>query len=377
MLKWIFDSFYDPAGHFTAIRVFQYITFRAALSAVLGFGLCILAMPAVIGWCRRSLFRAATKEDVPFHAQKAGTPTLGGAVVVASTLAATLLCGDLTNRFVQMIVLVLVGLGSVGFLDDLLKAVRNEEGLFGRYKLFFQFLISAVIVIWVCQSTIDYRMLWMPREMSEPIQKSFQSKLTVPLFKNVFLDLGVWYIPLAIVTIVGASNAVNLTDGLDGLAGGLSIFSIAAYATLAYLCGHAAFSQYLQVVNVVGAGEITVILAAMLGGLLGFLWYNAPPAEIFLGDTGALTIGGLLGTVAILIKQELLLLLVGAVFVAETLSVILQVLSFKLRHKRIFLMSPLHHHFELSGWAESKIVIRFWILGIVSALMTLATLKLR
>lgn len=373
MLKWIFDTFYDPAGPYTVIRVFQYITFRSVISAVMGFGLSILCMPAVIRWCKASLFRAATKEDVPFHSQKAGTPTLGGAVIVVSTLAATLLCADLSNRFVQMILVVTVGLGLVGFLDDLLKAVRNEDGLFGRYKLLFQFLIATVIVVWVYRSGIEYRLLW----VSEDVRTGLQSTLAIPFFKNIFLDLGVWYIPLGIVMIVGASNAVNLTDGLDSLAGGLSLFSVACYAALAYLGGHFFFSRYLQVINVVGSGEITVILAAMMGGLLGFLWYNAPPAEIFLGDTGSLSIGGLLGTVAILIKQELLLLFVGSIFVAETVSVILQVASFKLRGKRIFRMSPLHHHFELSGWAESKIVIRFWILGIVSALMTLATLKLR
>lgn len=373
MLKYIFDSFYDPAGSFTFIRVFQYITFRAALSACLGFGLSILCMPAVIRWCRTSLFRAATKEDVPFHAQKAGTPILGGAVVVMATLIATLLCADLSNRFVQMILLVLVGLGGVGFLDDLLKSTRSEAGLFGRYKLFFQLVIAAVIVFWIYHSNIEYRLLW----VSETVQTGFQSKLTIPFFKNIFIDLGWLYVPLAIIIIVGASNAVNLTDGLDALAGGLSIFSIACYAAMSYLAGHFFFSKYIQVVNVIGCGEITVILAAMLGGLLGFLWYNAPPAEIFLGDTGSLTIGGLLGTVAILIKQELLLVLVGSVFVLETVSVMLQVLSFKLRGKRIFKMSPIHHHFELSGWAESKIVLRFWILGIVSACMTLATLKLR
>ena len=373
MLKWIFDAFYDPTGPYTVIRVFQYITFRAALSAVLGFGLSILCMPMVIRWCQTSLFRASTKEDVPFHAKKAGTPILGGAVIVVASLAATGLCADLTNRFVQMIVVVLVGLGAVGFLDDLLKSTRNEAGLFGRYKLFFQFLIAGVIVLWVYHANIEYRLLW----RSEEIQTGFQSQLTVPFFKNYFFNLGVWYVPLAILIIVGASNAVNLTDGLDSLAGGLSLFSVACYAALAYLGGHFFFSRYLQVINVIGAGEITVILAAMMGGLLGFLWYNAPPAEIFLGDTGSLSIGGLLGTVAILIKQELLLVLVGSIFVAETLSVMLQVVSFKLRGKRIFLMSPLHHHFELLGWAESKIVIRFWILGIVSALMTLATLKLR
>lgn len=373
MLKWIYDTYYDPSGPYTLIRVFQYITLRSALSAVMGFGLSILFMPAVIRWCRASLFKAATKEDVPFHSQKAGTPTLGGAVVVIVTLAATFICGDLSNRFVQMILVVLVGLGTVGFLDDFLKATRSEAGLFGRYKLLFQFLIATLIVIWVYRSGTEYRLLW----ISEEVQTGFQTKLALPFFKNVFLDLGYWYIPLAIITIVGASNAVNLTDGLDSLAGGLSLFSVACYAALAYLGGHFFFSRYLQVINVIGAGEITVILAAMLGGLLGFLWYNAPPAEIFLGDTGALSIGGLLGTVAVLIKQELLLVLVGSMFVAETVSVILQVMSYKLRGKRIFKMSPLHHHFELSGWSEPKIVIRFWILGIVSALMTLATLKLR
>lgn len=376
MLKWIFDHFYDPSGTFTIIRLFQYITFRAAVSAVIGFGLSIACMPAVIRWCQRSLFRAGNKEDVPFHAQKAGTPILGGAVVVGATIIAALICADLANGFVQIILTVLIGLGLVGLLDDVLKAVRSEAGLFGRYKLLFQLIIGSVIAYWVYHASIEYRLLW----VSDYVYKGaegFQPHLFVPFFKNIHWNIGVWYVPLAVVIIVGASNAVNLTDGLDGLAGGLSIFSIACYAALSYLSGHFFFSQYLQVVNVVGAGEITVILAAMLGGLMGFLWFNAPPAQIFLGDTGSLAIGGLLGTVAILIKQELLLVLVGSIFVLETVSVILQVLSYKFRHKRIFLMSPLHHHFEMSGWAESKIVIRFWILGIVSALMALATLKLR
>lgn len=373
MLKWIFDTFYEPSGAFTAIRVFQYITFRATLSAVLGFVLSIFYMPRVIRWCRESQFRAATKQDVPFHAKKAGTPILGGAVVVLATLVATLIAGNLANTFVQMMMVVLIGIGAVGYLDDYLKSFKSEAGLFGRYKLLFQFLIATVIVFWVYHSNIEYRLLW----KSESVQSGFQTELGVPFLKNLFLPLGVWYIPLAILTIVGASNAVNLTDGLDGLAGGLSIFTVAAYAALSYLSGHFFFSRYLQVINVIGAGEITVVLAGLLGGLLGFLWYNAPPAQIFLGDTGALTIGAILGTAAILIKQELLLILAGSMFVAETVSVILQVASYKIRKKRIFLMSPLHHHFELSGWAESKIVIRFWILGLVSVLVTLASLKLR
>ncbi len=383
MLKWIFDAYYDPSGSVTAIRVFQYITFRATVSAAMGFVLSLYWMPRVIRWCRESHFQAASKEDVPFHSQKAGTPILGGAVVVLATLAATLVCGNLANTFVQMLGLVLVGIGAVGFLDDYLKSFRSEVGLFGRYKLLFQFVVAAVIVGWIYHTSIEYRLLW----KSAAIQSGFQTQIGIPFFKNIFIDLGPWYIPLAIIVIVGASNAVNLTDGLDGLAGGLSIFSIGAYAVLAYLSGHFFFSRYLQVINVVGAGEITVVLAGMLGGLMGFLWHNAPPAEIFLGDTGALTIGAILGTVAILIKQELLLVLAGSMFVAETVSVLIQTVVYRWNKRthgkdyanahKVFRMSPLHHHFELCGWAESKIVIRFWILGIVSVLATMASLKLR
>ncbi len=383
MLKWIFDTSYEPSGAFTAIRVFQYITFRAGLSAVLGFGLSLWWMPRVIEWCRSHAFRAATKDDVPFHSHKAGTPILGGVVVLGATLAATLVCGNFSNLFVQMLVVVMLGIGAVGFLDDYLKAFRSEAGLFGRYKLLFQFIIAAVIVLWVCRSQIEYRLLW----RSEEIVSGLQSQLAVPFFKNLFLNLDFWYVPLAIVVIVGTSNAVNLTDGLDGLAGGLSIFSVGAYAVLSYLSGHFFFSRYLQVINVIGAGEITVVLAGLLGGLLGFLWYNAPPAQIFLGDTGALAIGGILGTVAILVKQELMLVLVGSMFVAETVSVLIQTTVYRWNKRmrgrefadthRVFRMSPLHHHFQKSGWAESTIVIRFWILGIVSVLAALASLKLR
>jgi phospho-N-acetylmuramoyl-pentapeptide-transferase len=278
-------------------------------------------------------------------------------------LVPTLLWADLTNRFILLILIVTVWMGIIGFMDDYLKAKKQQHrGLVGRKKLAGQILCG--VLFWL----VLYYF---------PPSGVFSSDTSIPFFKNYVLKLGILYMPFIICVITGTSNAVNLTDGLDGLAIGLSAFCFIAFAGLTYVSGRADFSSYLAIEYMPGSGELAVYCAAVIGASMGFLWFNAPPAQVFMGDTGALALGGALGAIAILIKKELLLVIVGGVFVAEALSVILQVLSYRIRAKRIFKMAPLHHHFELLGWKESKVVVRFWIVGAIFALLTLSTLKIR
>jgi phospho-N-acetylmuramoyl-pentapeptide-transferase len=303
------------------------------------------------------------QEGPTTHRPKAGTPTMGGLLILTAALVPTVMWADLTNAYVWIAVLTTAAYGGVGLADDYLKIVRrSHHGLLPRYKMLFQILIGVAVGITLLVLA-HYGL--------------YNTRLVFPFFKRLIPDLGLWYLPFAVFVLVAESNAVNLTDGLDGLA--ISVFAIAAaaYTALAYVTGHAVFANYLLLVRFAPAAELTVFCGALVGASLGFLWYNSYPAEIFMGDVGSLALGAALGTVAILIKQELLLVIVGGVFVLEALSVIIQVASFKLTGQRVFRMAPLHHHFELSGWSEPKVISRFVIVAIIFALFSLATLKLR
>ncbi|MBI3008801.1 MAG: phospho-N-acetylmuramoyl-pentapeptide-transferase [Candidatus Omnitrophica bacterium] len=350
---------------FFGFNIFRYITFRAAMAAVTAFALSMLLGPALI----RKLSELKVGENIrknecpglyPLHKGKEGTPTMGGILILLSVIGSTLLWGDLTNQYVMLVIFATAWLGIIGFADDYTKLVKKRSlGLNPRLKFLWQGLLGLIIGV-----TVSY----------DPI---IGGRLDVPFFKELVVNLGIFYSIFAALVIVGSSNAVNLTDGLDGLAIGCVIMAALAYSGMSYLTGHIRFSSYLNILHVPGVGELTVFCASIVGAGLGFLWYNTYPASVFMGDTGALALGGAIGVVAVLIKKELVLLLVGGIFVAEAVSVILQVGSYKLRRKRIFLIAPVHHHFQLKGWAEPKVTVRFWIIGAVLALLSLATLKIR
>lgn len=345
-------------------NVFKYITFRTVFAAVTSFLLCILLGQAVIRLLSlRKVGEKTSRRDAPtlekFHANKAGTPTMGGILIVGSILISTLLWARLDNSYVWLALASTLWLGIIGFIDDYIKLVREDvRGLRSITKFTGQIIAGFIIAFF----------LYMPGEGN--------SILYFPFLKKLVIDLGIFYIPFVIIVIAGASNAVNLTDGLDGLAIGCITMIAGTYSAMSYITGNFNLSGYLGLPFVPQAAEISVFCAAIVGSGLGFLWFNSHPASIFMGDTGSLALGGAIGAVAVLIKKEILLALVGGVFVAEALSVILQVASFKLRKKRIFLMAPLHHHFQLKGWAESKITIRFWIVSAILSLLTFASLKL-
>jgi phospho-N-acetylmuramoyl-pentapeptide-transferase len=344
-----------------AFNVFRYITFRVAAAIVTALLLSWLLGP----WFIRRLRALSVGQNIrdvgpQAHQVKAGTPTMGGVLILFACLGATLLWGNLTNPYVWMVVLVTAAFGGIGFLDDYIKVrKRRSLGLTARAKMGLQILAGGLMGL----------ALW--------LLPGFNSELTFPFLKRLVLDLGIFYIPFVVIVLVGASNAVNLTDGLDGLAIGTTSVAAATYAVFTYVAGNRVIAGYLQIAHVPGLGEVAVFCGALVGAGLGFLWYNAHPAEVFMGDVGSLALGAGIGSVAVLAKQEILLVLVGGVFVLEALSVIIQVASFKLRGKRVFRMAPLHHHFELSGWAEPKVIVRFWILSILFALLSLSTLKLR
>jgi phospho-N-acetylmuramoyl-pentapeptide-transferase len=343
------------------LNVFRYITFRSVWALLTALIISILFGPAMIRWLQRVKCGQYIREDGPAHQAKQGTPTMGGIMILFSVCVSTLLWSDLTNVYVWLSMLVFIGFGAIGFADDYLKVVKKQnKGLSAKAKFFFQCVVAVAAIFLLIQ---------------EP---AYSTHLSVPFFKNFNPDLGWFYVPFAMVVMVGSSNAVNLTDGLDGLAIGPMVVAMACFAIFIYVTGNAKMANYLAVQNIQGIGEVTVFCGAMVGAGLGFLWFNAHPAQVFMGDVGSLGLGGALGFVAVLAKQELLLAIVGGVFVFETLSVILQVGYFKLSGgKRIFKMAPLHHHFELKGIPESKIIVRFWILSILMALMALSTLKLR
>jgi phospho-N-acetylmuramoyl-pentapeptide-transferase len=348
-------------AHFSALNVFRYITFRSIAALLTALVLSIVFGPKFIDWLRRLKFGQYIHEDVAAHKQKAGTPTMGGLLIAFCIVVSVLLWGDLANEYVWMTLFVFLGFGALGYVDDHAKVVKKQnKGLTPKQKLLGQIIVSGVAAAVLV------------------LDPEYSTRLAVPFFKHLTPDLGLWYLPFAMLVMIGASNAVNLTDGLDGLAIGPMIVNAAMFGLFIYVAGHAQMARYLQVMPVSGVGEVTVFCGALVGAGLGFLWFNAYPAQIFMGDVGSLSLGGALGFLAVLCKQELLLIVVGGLYVAETVSVILQVGYFKMTGgKRIFRMAPLHHHFELMGVPESKIIIRFWILSILLALVGLSTLKLR
>jgi phospho-N-acetylmuramoyl-pentapeptide-transferase len=357
----LYHLLYPLSADLSILNVFRYITFRSIYALLTALILSILLGPAMIRWLRRLKFGQHIQSDGPDHQAKAGTPTMGGLLIMATVMGSCLLWADLSNRYMWLTMFVFLGFGAVGFVDDFLKVVRKRnKGLSSAQKFIFQILVGGAAI-----SILIF----------EPV---YSTVLYVPFFKELTPDLNWFYLPFAVLVMVGASNAVNLTDGLDGLAIGPSVVAAGCFALFVYVAGNSAMSSYLKVAYVPGVGEVTVFCGALLGAGLGFLWFNAYPAQMFMGDVGSLAIGGALGFISVLAKQELLLAIVGGVFVFETLSVILQVGYFKMSGgKRIFRMAPLHHHFELKGVPESKIIIRFWILSILMALMALSTLKLR
>ena len=352
------------AETFIFFNLFKYVTFRTG-----GAILTALFISFIIGPCMIRKLRSMQGAGQPIrndgpetHFKKAGTPTMGGLMILISVTISTLLWVNLTNPFVWIALLVMVGFGLVGFYDDFLKLTqRNTKGLSGKLKLLIQTLIAgaatAVIV------------MVLPPEIG--------TSVAVPFFKNFFIPLGAFFYIWAIVVMIGASNAVNLTDGLDGLAIVPVAIAAACFGLIVYLVGRVDFSEYLQIAHVPGTAELAILCGALVGGAMGFLWYNAPPAMIFMGDTGSLAMGGVLGAIAIIAKHELVLAIIGGLFVLETVSVIIQVVSFKLTGRRVFRMAPIHHHYEKLGWSESTVVIRFWIIAVVLALIGLSTLKLR
>lgn len=348
------------------LNVVRYITFRTAAASLTAFALSLLLGPWLIRRLRAFQVGQVVRSDGPAsHKPKAGTPTMGGLLILAAVFVPTLIWADLADPYIWIAVLATAAFGAVGFTDDYLKVTRHSHhGLFARYKFLAQVGIALGVGI----------VLLVLADQAPPL---YNTRLIPPFFKNVIPDLGWGYVLFAVVVLVGASNAVNLTDGLDGLAISTFAVSAATFTALAYVTGHAVFADYLLLVRFAPVAELTIFCGSLVGASLGFLWWNAHPAEVFMGDVGSLALGGALGTVAILIKQELLLPIVGGVFVLEAGSVILQVASFKLTGRRIFRMAPLHHHFELVGWQEPKIITRFLILAIVFALFSLTTLKLR
>ena len=359
----LYHLLYPLHTQFSALNVIQYITFRTAAAGLTAFVISLTMGPWTIRTLREFQVGQVVRDELATHQSKTGTPTMGGLLILAAAIVPTLAWVDLTNAYVWVAVLSTLGFGLVGFLDDYLKVVRRtHRGLRPRYKLIGQGAVATLVGL---------SLLW----LSE--QGLYSTELIFPFFKQFTPDLGVLYVPFALFVLLFWSNAVNFTDGLDGLA--ISTFTIAAaaFTALAYVTGHAIFAEYLLLVHFSPAAELTVFCGALVGAGLGFLWYNSYPAELFMGDVGSLALGGALGTVAILIKQELLLPIVGAVFVIEALSVIIQVGSFKLTGQRVFRMAPLHHHCELIGWSEPKVMSRFLIVAVVFACFSLATLKLR
>ncbi len=356
----LYHLLYPLHTEYSVLHVFRYITFRTIYATITALLISFLLGPWLIATLQRlQIGQSIRKVGPESHFVKEGTPTMGGALILLAIILPTLLWADLTNLYIWVTLLVISGYGAIGFIDDYLKVVRkNSDGISARQKMFWQIVIALIAMVLLHNS-------------------GFDTRLTFPFFKNVNPDLGLFYIPFAILVIVGASNAVNLTDGLDGLAIGPMIIASATFLLLAYLVGNAKLSSYLQITGIQGAGELAILCGAMVGAGLGFLWFNAYPAQVFMGDVGSLSLGGALGIIAVITKNEFVLVIVGGIFVIEALSVIVQVISFRYWGRRVFRMAPIHHHFELKGWAEPKIIVRFWIISIVLALIALSTLKLR
>ncbi|MGD9082094.1 MAG: phospho-N-acetylmuramoyl-pentapeptide-transferase [Desulfobacterales bacterium] len=358
----IYHLLYPLHTSLSVFNVFRYITFRTIYASLTAFLICFILGPWVIRKLSYLQIGQYIQEDGPqTHHKKAGTPTMGGTLILLSIIVSTLLWTNLTNYYVWIVLLVTLGFGCIGFIDDYLMQIKKRnKGLSVRNKFLLQSILAIVTGILICSYA------------------GFSTRLTIPFFKNISPDLGKGYILFAALVIIATSNAVNITDGLDGLAIGPFIIASATYMIFAYVTGHFKIANYLQLRYVAGSGEIAIFCGAMAGSGLGFLWFNSYPAQIFMGDVGSLALGGAIGTVAIIIKQEILLILVGGLFVIETLSVIFQVGFFKITNgRRIFRMAPLHHHFELKGWPEPKVIVRFWIIAIALALLAMSTLKLR
>ena len=359
MLTWLADYL---SQYYSGFNLFQYLTFRSIVSVITALGISLLVGPTMIRRLSKYQIGQTVRDDGPqTHLAKAGTPTMGGALIIFAIVFSSLMWGQLENRYLWVALIALVGFGLVGLADDYIKLVRKDpKGLIARWKYFWQSVIGAGIAIYLFYSA-----------------SPTETQLLVPFLKDVMPQLGILFIFMAYFVIVGTSNAVNLTDGLDGLAilptvlvaGGLGIF--------AYVTGNQVFSEYLAIPYVQGVGELVIFCAAIIGAGLGFLWFNTYPAQVFMGDVGALGLGAALGAVAVMVRQELVLFIMGGVFVIETLSVILQVGSYKLTGKRIFRMAPLHHHYELKGWPEPRVIVRFWIISLILVLIGLATLKIR
>jgi len=356
----IYHLLYPLSSDLGAFNVVRYITFRTGAATLTALFLAFVLGPPLIRKLASLRVGQPIREIGPAHQDKAGTPTMGGLLILLSLVVSVLLWSDLDNRMVWIVLGVTVGYGILGFVDDYRKVTQGSSaGLAGRWKMFWQTLIALAVAVAIY------------------LDPSFDKELAVPFIKDFNPNMGLLYIPIAVFIIVGASNAVNLTDGLDGLAIGPVMIAAGAFMGLAYCAGHAGISEYLGIKGVPGSGQLAIFCGALLGGGLGFLWFNTYPAQLFMGDVGALALGGALGTIAVVIRQEILLGLIGGIFVVEALSVMLQVLWFKLTGKRVFLMAPIHHHFEQLGWPEQQIVVRFWIVSIVLALVALSSLKLR
>ena len=361
MLYWLSEFSSD----FTVLNLFRYLTFRTGGAVLTAMLMAFIFGPAIIRWLksRQSNGQPIRSDGPESHMlTKQGTPTMGGMMMLLGIAVATILWADLSNGYVWAVLTVTLGFGAIGFIDDYLKVTRSHSGgLPGGVKLGAETIIAVVVALWIANLTTEIS----------------PTGLALPFVKNLLIELGWFYIPFAAFVIVGASNAVNLTDGLDGLAIVPVMISAGVFVIISYLIGNAVFADYLQVHFVRGTGELTVFCGAIIGAGLGFLWFNAPPAMVFMGDTGSLAMGGALGAVSVITKHEIVLAITGGLFVLETVSVIVQVTSFKLTGRRVFRMAPLHHHFEQKGWAEPTIVIRFWIIACILAIAGLSTLKLR
>ncbi len=352
------------ASHHGFFNLFNYLTFRSVGAVFTSLIISFLIGPAIIRWLRKKQAEGQPiRIDGPeTHLAKKGTPTMGGIMILLSVLVSTALWADITNRYVWVVVVVTLCFGLIGFLDDYKKLTKKSTlGFRGKYKIILEFAIAAFATVTIAK-------------LSNPAETTL---LSIPFFKNLLIDLGSFYLVLGMFVIVGASNSVNFTDGLDGLAIVPIMIAAASFGIIAYLVGRVDYSSYLQIHHVAGSGELIIFCGALVGAGLGFLWYNAPPAKVFMGDTGSLAFGASLGTIAVITKHEIVLAIIGGLFVMETLSVIIQVASFKLTGKRVFRMAPIHHHFEKLGWSEPTVVIRFWIIAFVLAMIGLSTLKLR
>ena len=360
----LFSLFTSLIDSYSFLNVFKYLTFRTGLSVVTSLIIVFLIGSPLINIFSKNQITGPIRQDGPIDhiIKKSGTPTMGGLIIIIGIISSTLLWADLNNIFIWTLIFVSLSLGLLGFIDDLLKIkYKNSRGLKSKYKFLGQLFIG-LVTIFILTKYSNHQYLY---------------NLYFPFFKNLILHMGLFFIPFALFVIIGSSNAVNLTDGLEGLATVPGMLVALSFTLISYIVGNTIFSEYLQLQYIPDVGEISIFCGSIVGSCLGFLWYNAPPAKIFMGDTGSLSLGGSLAAVAIIVKHEIVLAIIGGLFVLETVSVIIQVISFKLTGKRVFMMAPIHHHFEKKGWAESTIVIRFWIIAIILALVGLATLKLR